>query len=384
MNNPKKLLRALIPLLCLPFALLLAGLTGYLYLFQSDVTSVDGIYDTLLLKSNGAHVVLPVLVTLVCAAFVIACLVFARNGEGTKAQGGYLLLFVRCATGVATAATLIAPFFLSAEGTPYFKTAENGAVVTALQTLALPAALSFLLPALFSVKNKTVLFFTGLFALLFTSCELLLTHYFMLDYLASPTRVFAVFGYSALILFFLLELKGLVYEKSGTALLSALGVAAFLINTADALPRLLLSFVDGAPVSASLTTYHTLFRLLAGLYALVAVLPVFLPKKKKEAVESSSSEEERQSPSAEEAFDAEAPDGNDVTESGGESKEGDDENEEPSAPAGEEELSEKTEEAQNEEAQPPKEAQSMAEAQNQEAKTAEEHEEADSPFETLE
>ena len=108
MNNPKKLLRALIPLLCLPFALLLAGLTGYLYLFQSDVTSVDGIYDTLLLKSNGAHVVLPVLVTLVCAAFVIACLVFARNGEGAKAQGGYLLLFVRCAAGVATAATLIA------------------------------------------------------------------------------------------------------------------------------------------------------------------------------------------------------------------------------------------------------------------------------------
>jgi hypothetical protein len=383
MNNPKKLLRALIPLLCLPFALLLAGLTGYLYLFQSDVTSVDGIYDTLLLKSNGAHVVLPVLVTLVCAAFVIACLVFARNGEGAKAQGGYLLLFVRCATGVATAATLIAPFFLSAEGTPYFKTAENGAVVTALQALALPAALSFLLPALFSVKNKTVLFFTGLFALLFTSCELLLTHYFMLDYLASPTRVFAVFGYSALILFFLLELKGLVYEKSGTALLSALGVAAFLINTADALPRLLLSFVDGAPVSASLTTYHTLFRLLAGLYALVAVLPVFLPKKKEESAEGSASKE-KAGVAAEEAFDAEATDGNDVTESGGESKEGDDENEEPSAPAKEEKLSEKTEEAQNEEAQPPKEAQSMAEAQNQEAKTAEEHEEADSPFETLE
>jgi hypothetical protein len=382
MNNPKKLLRALIPLLCLPFALLLAGLTGYLYLFQSDVTSVDGIYDTLLLKSNGAHVVLPVLVTLVCAAFVIACLVFARNGERPKAKDGYLLLFVRCATGVATAATLIAPFFLSAEGTPYFKTAENGAVVTALQTLALPAALSFLLPALFSVKNKTVLFFTGLFALLFTSCELLLTHYFMLDYLASPTRVFAVFGYSALILFFLLELKGLVYEKSGTALLSALGVAAFLINTADALPRLLLSFVDGAPVSASLTTYHTLFRLLAGLYALVAVLPVFLPKKKEESAEGSASEE-KAGVAAEEAFDAEAPDGNDVTESGGESKEGDDENEEPSAPAGEEELSEKTEEAQNEEAQPLEEAQSMAETQNQEANDPEDHEAANGPLETL-
>ena len=322
MNNPKKLLRALIPLLCLPFALLLAGLTGYLYLFQSDVTSVDGIYDTLLLKSNGAHVLLPVLVTLVCAAFVIACLVFARNGEGAKAQaqGGYLLLFVRCAAGVATAATLIAPFFLSAEGTPYFKTAENGAVVTALQVLALPAALSFLLPALFSVKNKTVLFFTGLFALLFTSCELLLTHYFMLDYLASPTRVFAVFGYSALILFFLLELKGLVYEKSGTALLSALGVAAFLINTADALPRLLLSFVDGAPVSASLTTYHTLFRLLAGLYALVAVLPVFLPKKKEESAEGSASDEEA-GVAAEEAFDAGATDGDIGEQSGNLSEE---------------------------------------------------------------
>lgn len=318
MNTKKQSLLWVVPLISLVCSLILAGVVGYFYLFHTDFLDIDGIYKSILLKNEGSALLFYLLCTLFCA-LPLLCLVTARKKEQVReACESPLLLFARCLAGVVMASTLVMYFILPAKGTPYVMEflsqtaldhapaflqllAEIGIPVPAevphytvalSLLLTIPGALYFLLPGLFSAKSKTLLFLSGLSTLLVCASELLLTHYFMLDFLASPTRVLAILGYSALILFFLLDIKKYVNNES-PRLRAAMAILAFLLNTADALPRLVLSFVGNEPFSVTLLTFHTLLRLALGIYAFVSVLHLFKVEKREEGEEDASLENEQ-------------------------------------------------------------------------------------------
>ncbi len=277
--NPKLLFHpvSLLPPVTLILTGIMAVFTGYMYLFQTDATSVDGVYTTLLLKEGPLSLLFILLMTLFTLLLVLAPLVLMLQTDpredvlDEKQSTG--MIFARICAGVTMAATTLVYFLLSPAATPYERTPENSSIVLFSLLCAVVGTLYFILPVFAPFKKRILSFFLGVFALLFLGCELLLTHYYMLDFLSSPTRVFAIFGYGSLILFLLFDLKRLVPGRSSERCRIAFALAAFFLNMTDALPRMILSFAEQGGFEVTLTSFHTLLRMLLSVYALLSVLP---------------------------------------------------------------------------------------------------------------
>lgn len=286
MNHQKRSPAAVLPLAVLIGTALTAVYLTAMYLFASDLTDVEGIYTTILFQRGGASTLLILLCTVFTLLFTALPLLLFRKKKGTadapQQKESVAMTFARCGAGICMLAACLMGFVLSNRATPYEPTAQNGNILLTAALCGIVGAFYFLLPAVTGLKKKTPLFFLGVFALLFLGCELLLTHYFMLDFLSSPTRVFAVFGYGSLMLFLLFDLKALVPERSSEGCRAAFALTAFYLNLSDGLPRLILSFAGKGGFDVSLTSFHTLLRVLMAVYALLSVLPLLLSAKKEE------------------------------------------------------------------------------------------------------
>ena len=121
MNNTNRSLRGfLFPLITLISGLILALVTGYLYLNRIDVLDVDGIYKTILLKNDGTRWILPLLFAAFLTVLAVFCPLFVKKKQTLPEKRDSIpLLFARCLAGAAAIATLIMGFVLSREGTPY-------------------------------------------------------------------------------------------------------------------------------------------------------------------------------------------------------------------------------------------------------------------------
>ena len=279
-STKNRLMRLACLLLCVCTSIGIALYNGYLYLSHADYMDVDGVYHTMLLKSDGSGTILTVLCLVSCALFALPVLfLVGKKEEHPCAKEGIPLLFGRCAAGILLISCTVMQFLLSPGATPYEVSDQNKTILYVSLAAAVIGAFYFLLPALFSIKNRTVLFCSGLSTVVFLCCQLLLSHYFMMDFLSSPTRLWAMFGYGALILFMLFDLRRHVSGRLSSKGLVLWALVAFFANTVDALPRLVLSFAGNEYFPVTLTTFYTLFRLALGLYALLTVLPLCLPKK---------------------------------------------------------------------------------------------------------
>lgn len=267
------------------------------YLFNTDATSVDGVYTTLLFRRGLPLTALILFFLLFGILLAVTPLVLQKKKglsvEPSKKEGAGLI-FSRCCAGVGMLATTAMYFLLAPTATPYEQTAENGNLLLISLLCAVVGAFYFLLPALLPSTKRGVRFLLGVFALLFLGCELLLTHYFMLDFLASPTRVFAIFGFGSLMLFLLFDLKALVPGRKAQGVKVSFALLSFFLNCADGFPRLILSIAGKGGFDVSLTSFHTLMRVLVAAYALASVLPFFLSASEKEEQEQSAPEEEKE------------------------------------------------------------------------------------------
>ncbi len=288
-------------LLCVCTSIGIALYNGYLYLYHADYLDVDEIYHTMLLKSDGSGTILTVLCLVCCALFALPFLFLIKKKEECPCtKEGIPLLFSRCAAGILLVSCTVMQFLLSPTATPYEVSAQNKTILYISLATAVAGALYFLLPALFALKNHTVLFFLGLSTVVFLCCQLLLSHYFMMDFLSSPTRLWAMFGYGALILFMLFDLRRHVSGRFSSKGLVLWALIAFFANTVDALPRLVLSFAGNEYFPVTLTTFYTLFRLALGLYALMTVLPLCLPQKEPVTAPQSTGEDAEEATQAQE------------------------------------------------------------------------------------
>ena len=267
------------------------------YLFNTDATSVDGVYTTLLFR-RGLPLTALILFFLLFGILLAVMPLVLQKKKGLSVEPsekeGAGLIFSRCCAGVGMLATTAMYFLLAPTATPYEQTAENGNLLLISLLCAVVGAFYFLLPALLPSTKRGVRFLLGVFALLFLGCELLLTHYFMLDFLASPTRVFAIFGFGSLMLFLLFELKALVPGRKAQGVKVSFALLSFFLNCADGFPRLILSIAGKGGFDVSLTSFHTLMRVLVAAYALASVLPFFLSASEKEEQEQSAPEEEKE------------------------------------------------------------------------------------------
>ena len=263
-----------------------------LFLRQSDLINIDNVYESMLFKRG-------VLLTLFIALCAAAAIVFAAFAFITRKNlptydsplQKSVLLFPRAAAGLFLLITLILQFKLSTANTPYDLTGWRELIAQApnffkvsSQTrrdlvllffkylslgFTLPASAYFLIPVFVDKKNvgklRAVL---GFFLVARLALELLLTHFFPLDFLNSPTRVLRILAVCFLVFFFLAEMHCFLEGRPAVGAHTALGMAAGFFAVTDGAAKSFLSFAHKAGFSMNISAFYSFAILALGVYAL--------------------------------------------------------------------------------------------------------------------
>ncbi len=247
----------------------------FLYSKNADLVNIDGIYETVLFRQNAPTVIFTVFIIVACLFFVSSAFFFRKKKIGTE-EGAIKIsmIFARSGAGLFLIATVLMYFRLNTENTPY----ANSKLQWISLALAPVASLYFLLNMFSSKLPAGVRLFTGICTVGWLLCQALSVHFFMLDFLNSPTRISALLAVCSLIFFFLSELKLQLPERAQPGIFVASGMIAFFLCTTEGLTKMILSFTGKAGFTVDINTYFTLCRLAMGIYAFLAVLPALLKK----------------------------------------------------------------------------------------------------------
>ena len=286
-----------------------------LFLRRSDLVNIDNVYESVLFKRG---VPLTLFIAL-CAAAAIVFAVFAfltRKNLPTydSALQKSVLLFPRSAAGLFLLITLILQIKLSTANTPYdltgwkellsqapnfFKTSSQtrqDLVLLFFKYLSLgftlPAACYFIIPVFVDKKNvgklRAVL---GFFLVAWLALQLLLTHFFPLDFLNSPTRVLRILAVCFLVFFFLAEMHYFLEGRPAVGAHTALGMAAGFFAVTDGASKSFLSFAHKAGFSMNISAFYSFAILALGVYALAVSFTQLYEAKKAPAPAKSESGE---------------------------------------------------------------------------------------------
>ena len=240
-----------------------AGLT-LLYIKNADPVDIDGNYQTVLLKSNGYTAAF---IAFACCAVVIlalSCLIYRKASAPTdETVPKNLSTFVCAVCGLFVLATAVMQFVMDTAHTPY----GNKTLSYIMAVLAIPAALYFLWPAIAGKCQKGLRMFFGITVAAWLCCTALALHFFMDDFLNSPTRVVSMLSCCFLIFFFLADVR-----RDTPGVYVPLGLVAAFFAIPDGASKVILSFMRTAGFSPNISAFYALARLALGLYALISVI----------------------------------------------------------------------------------------------------------------
>lgn len=256
------------------FPLLAAGIGAALvflgYRYNSDLIPIDNVYTALLFKENFFTGVLIGFLLFAIVATFSAIFTF-RKVTAEPCKQDNTLIFARTAVGLFFLGTVFMQFLLSAQGTPYALQGSGAIFQKASIAAAVLSSLYFLLPVFIGKGNKTFPVY-GIFVLAWLTAQLIVSHYFMLEFLSSPNRIFPILSLAALLFFMISELRILRFKNSALGAHIAWGLIAFILTFSEAAPRLALSFMKEAGMTVNLSSFYALLRLALGIYAFVSAV----------------------------------------------------------------------------------------------------------------
>ena len=264
MNNKYTFSRAFYPV----FAILatLAGAVAFtlLYIKNADLVDIDGVYQTVLFKSNGYTAAF---IAFVCCAAVVLALSFlvyrkASLPTGREMPQGFSVV-IGAACGLFILAAAVMQFVLKTENTPY----RIDTLKYIMSALAIPAALYFLWQTFGGKTVKGLRMFFGIALAAWLCCTALCLHFFMNDFLTSPTRIVSMLSCCFLIFFVLADVR-----RDAPGLYVPLGLIAAFFAIPEGASKLVLSFMREAGFAPNISAFYALCRLALGVYALAAAI----------------------------------------------------------------------------------------------------------------
>ena len=235
-----------------------------LYIFNTDLVDIDGVYQTALLKNNGFTTAFVAFCCFSVAVLAVSFLLYRKaEAPGTEKTPKNLLLFLNAACGLFILATAVMQFILDTENTPY----RIPSLRYIMTVLAIPGALYFLWRALAGKCPKGLRMFFGIALAAWLCCSALCLHFFMNDFLTSPTRVLSMLSCCFLILFILTDVR-----LDTASLYVPAGLVAAFFAIPEGASKLVLSFTHQAGFSPNISAFFALCRLGLGVYALISVI----------------------------------------------------------------------------------------------------------------
>ncbi len=267
------------------FPLLAAGIGAVLvflgYRYNSDLIPIDNVYTALLFKENFFTGLLVGFLLFAIVATFSAIFIFRKNVAEPCRQNN-TFIFVRTAVGLFFLGTVFMQFLLSTTGTPYALHGSGAIFQKVSIAAAVLSSLYFLLPVFIGKGNKIFPVY-GIFVLAWLTAQLIVSHYFMLEFLSSPNRIFPILSLAALLFFMISELRILRFKNSAPGTHIAWGLIAFILTFSEAAPRLALSFMKEAGMIVNLSSFYALLRLALGIYAFVSAVNTMRTSKEKTA-----------------------------------------------------------------------------------------------------
>ena len=256
------------------FPLLAAGVGAVLvflgYRYNSDLLPIDNVYTALLFKENFFTGALIGFLLFAVVLALSAIIPFKKDVLKPRTQDT-ATTFARTAVGLFFLGTVVMQYLLRTAGTPYVMDGSGAIFQKISLVAAVLSALYFLLPV-FVGKGKKEFPLFGLFVLAWLTAQLIVSHYFMSEFLSSPNRIFPILSLAALLFFMMSELRILRFKNSAPGSYIAWGLAAFILTFSEAAPRLVLSFMKEAGMVVNLSSFYTLLRLALGIYAFLSAV----------------------------------------------------------------------------------------------------------------